>query len=231
MLTVAEPSIVAKVRRKLRRHGLPATLHACAMRAANSVVFFKILRALYLTQPKPAFLQCPPGYSAGFASREALYGFVNEPGSELTLQFVERALAQGHQCFAICEGHSLAAYGWYSFRPTPMDLPRTLLHFDPNWVYRYKDYTLPRYRGQRLHAIGTTLALRHYLARGFHGSIAYVESTNFDSLKSCFRAGYRSFGSIGVLQLFDRTLTLSTPGCARLGFRLESYSLSPFGTP
>ena len=60
--------------------------------------------------------------------------------------------------------------------------------------------TLPGHRGQRLHAFGTTLAHRHYLARGFCGFVAYVESTNLDSLKACFRAGYRSFGSICVLQ-------------------------------
>jgi hypothetical protein len=31
----------------------------------------------------------------------------------------------------------------------------------------YKGFTLKRYRGQRLHAIGMTRALEHYLSRGF----------------------------------------------------------------
>ena len=231
MLTLAEPPIVAKVRRKLRRHGLPATLHTSGMRAVNSVVSFRILRALYLARANPSFLQCPAGYSAGFASREALYRFVSEPGSELSLQFVEQALSRGHQCFAICDGRSLATYGWYAFRPTPIGLSGMRLHFHPRWVYRYKGFTLPRYRGQRLHAIGTTLSLQHYLARGFHGFVIYVESTNFDSLKSCFRAGYRTFGSIWVLQGLAGAAVFASAGCERLGFRLESYSLSPFGTP
>lgn len=231
MLSLAEPTIVAKVRRRLRRHGLPAALHAYGMRAINSAVSFRILRALYLAQPNPSFRSCPAGYTAGFASREALHRFAEQPGSELSPKFVEKALSQGHQCFAIWEGRSLAAYGWYAFRPTPLDLPGALLHFDPGWVYRYKGFTLPRYRGQRLHAFGTTVALVHYLSRGFRGSLAYVQSTNFDSLKSCLRAGYRPFGSICVLQGFDRFVTFSSPGCARLGLRLERYPFSPFGTP
>ena len=230
MLSLAEPSIAAKVRRRVRRHGLPATLYGYGMRAVSSASF-RILRALCLEQANPSFGRCPPGFTAGFASREALYRFAEQPGSELSLKFVQQALSRGNQCFAICDGGSLAAYGWYAFRPTPMDLPEMLLHFDPHWVYRYKGFTLPRYRGQRLHAFGTTQALQHYLARGFWGFVAYVESTNLDSLKACFRAGYQAFGSICVLQVLGRVATFRSPGCDRLGFRLESYPLSPFGTP
>ena len=113
----------------------------------------------------------------------------------------------------------------------PIGLPGVLLFFDPHWVYRYKDYTHPEYRGRRLHAIGTALGLAHYRSRGFLGAIAYVESTNFESLKSCFRAGHQPFGAICVLRILDQVLVLPSPGRARLGFRLQSYCLSPFGTP
>lgn len=41
----------------------------------------------------------------------------------------------------------------------------------------------------RLHGVGMSMALRHYLARGFKGLVSYVESTNFASLKSCSRMG------------------------------------------
>jgi hypothetical protein len=51
--------------------------------------------------------------------------------------------------------------------------------------------------------------------------VSYVESTNFDSLKSCFRMGYRVFGSIYVIRLFGRAFAFSSPGCGPFGFRLE----------
>ena len=201
MLSFAALSITGKVRRRVRRHGLNAALCVYGMRAVNLALTCKILRALYLTHPNPAFSALPAGYAAGFASREELHRFAQQPGSDLTPRFVDQSLAHGDQCFALRHGRSIAAYSWYSFRPTPIGLPGVLLFFDPHWVYRYKDYTHPEYRGRRLHAIGTALGLAHYRSRGFLGAIAYVESTNFESLKSCCRAGH------------------------------QSYCLSPFGTP
>jgi hypothetical protein len=85
----------------------------------------------------------------------------------------------------------------------------------------YKGFTDSRYRGQRLHAIGMTRALEHYLSKGFGGIVSYVESTNFDSLKSCFRMGYRVFGSIYVVRIFGRDFAFSSPGCRRFDFRVE----------
>ena len=64
-------------------------------------------------------------------------------------------------------------------------------------------------------------ALQHYLSTGFRGLVSYVESNNFDSLKSVFRMGYAQFGSVYVVKLFGRYLTHSSRGCERLGFRVE----------
>jgi L-amino acid N-acyltransferase YncA len=91
-------------------------------------------------------------------------------------------------------------------------------------VYMYKGFTDDNYRGQRLHAIGMTRALRYYLATGHRGIVSYVESTNFDSLKSCFRMGYEAFGTVYLLKLFGRWFSVSSPGCRRFGFRVVSTS-------
>jgi hypothetical protein len=84
----------------------------------------------------------------------------------------------------------------------------------------YKGFTDPRHRGQRLHAIGMTRALQHYRSAGYRGIVSYVESTNFDSLKSCFRMGYAMFGSVYMVKLFGHWLTFSSPGCWRFDFRV-----------
>jgi hypothetical protein len=49
----------------------------------------------------------------------------------------------------------------------------------------------------------------------------YVESSNFDSLKSCRRMGYAEFGSIHVVRISGRYRAFSSAGCRRLGFRVE----------
>ena len=84
-----------------------------------------------------------------------------------------------------------------------------------------------RYRGQRLHAIGMTLALRHYRNSGYRGIVSYVEAQNFDSLKSCFRMGYSVFGSIYVIRVFGRHFAFSSTGCRRFDFRLRHAGPDP----
>ena len=114
-------------------------------------------------------------------------------------------------------------YAWDKVRSRSADgrVPELVLHFAPGYVYQYKGFTVPAHRGQRLHAIGKTRALRHYLSKGYRGLLSYVESTNFESLKSNDRMGYETFGSIYVVRLFGRYLAFSTPGCRRYQFRLE----------
>src|SRR5262245_13130625 len=101
MLSFAIPPIAEKVRRRVRRHGLAAALHAYGVRAVNLAITFKILRALYLTRSSPAFSSLPAGYTAGFASREELHGFAQQAASDLTSGFVDQSLARGDQCFAL----------------------------------------------------------------------------------------------------------------------------------
>lgn len=197
------------------------TVHALSMKAINAVVSFKVLRGVAIEEPDAGYLAVPAAYDAGFLPDNALRAFAADPATELSATFLNAALAKRDQCYAIRDGANLAAYGWYATTPTPLGSPDMTLRFRDDYVYMYKGFTDPRYRGQRLHAIGMTRALAQYRTRGYRGMVSYVESTNFDSLKSCFRMGYRVFGSIYVLRLFGRHFTFSSPGCRPFGFRVE----------
>jgi hypothetical protein len=212
---------------KIRRHGMSNTVHALALQALNVLVPFKILRGVYVERADPAYLACPESYEAGFLPAKALQEYANDPATEMSPRFVEEAGYGGDQCYAICDGGKLAAYGWYSTRPTSIGLPDLELHFAPGYVYMYKGFTDSRYRGQRLHAIGMTRALERYLGKGFRGIVSYVESTNFDSLKSCHRMGYRVFGSVVVVKLCGRYFAFSTPGCKAFQFRVRRAARRP----
>ena len=142
--------------------------------------------------------------------------------TEMSRAFVDDALRNGDECYAICDGETLAAYGWYSTRPTPIEPPDLVLHFADGYVYMYKGFTDTRYRGQRLHAIGMTRALSITSMPGYRGIVSYVESTNFDSLKSCDRMGYQVFGSVYVVRIFGRYFAFSSPGCKAFEFRVAS---------
>jgi hypothetical protein len=207
---------------KVRRHGLSNAVHALALQALNSIVGLKILRGVYVDRADPAYLACRDPYKPSFLSAKALQDYAQDPVTEMSPRFVEDAVGSGDQCYAICDRGNLAAYGWYSTRPTPIGLPDLLLHFAPGYVYMYKGFTDSRHRGKRLHAIGMTRALEHYLGKGYGAIVSYVESSNFDSLKSCYRMGYKIFGSVFLLRVFGRYFAFSTPGCKAFGFRVRS---------
>src|SRR3990170_686370 len=208
--------------RKLERHGAGALLHVLWVQLVNRIVRFKILRGVHVATADPDFLGYPPHYTPSFLPPGALHGFAGDRATEMSRAFVDEALRNGDECYAICDGETLAAYGWYSTRPTPIQPSHLVLHFADGYVYMYKGFTDTRYRGQRLHAIGKTRALQHYLESGYRGMVSYVESTNFDSLKSGARMGSQVFGSIYVLQLFGRWFTFSSPGCKPFDFRVTS---------
>jgi hypothetical protein len=213
--------------------GPAAALHDLQLRAVNRAVSFQILKGMTAVLPDiDKRMLSAPGFEARFASREEMLAAAARPeiGDEMSADFVASAMDRGDECFALFEGGEVASFGWYSTRPTPIasDL---LLHFDPVWVYMYKGYTLPAYRGKRLHGIGMSMALEAYTERGSRGLISYVKSNNFQSLRSIHRMGYRVFGDVYVLRTFGRVLTWSTPGCQPYGFRLEWQKHGHGGAP
>ncbi len=123
--------------------------------------------------------------------------------------------------YGILDGEILAAYGWYARTPTRIDPPDLVLHPGNEYVYMYKGYTHTGHRGRRLHAIGMTLALQEYLARGFKGLVSYVESNNFSSLNSVTRMGYEIFGTVYALEMFGIHLVHASAGWAAHGVRVE----------
>lgn len=217
-------SVVRKLGEDARQFGLGAAMHEVQCGALNKVIDFKILRGMtaVLDDIAPDLLTAP-GYQARFASRDELLAAAATPevAAEMTPAFVDRALAKGDECYALFDGDRLVSFGWYSNAPTRVSAD-LVLHFDPAWIYMYKGYTLKDYRGQRLHGIGMSLTLEAYTGRGRRGLISYVKSTNYRSLRSIARMGYRIFGDVYVARLRDRTWTWASPGCTRYQFEVRA---------
>lgn len=210
-----------KILRKLQRDGVPHVAYEGALRTINSVFLFKVLKGMVVSRPNPEFSTSPAGFTASFLSPARLRQFARDPEHDLKDSFLDEAIARGDECFALCEGERLAAYGWYAVQPTPIDPPDLRLSVPAGYVYSYKGFTHAHYRGRRLHAFVITLALQIYRSRGFKGLISYVESGNRNSFKSCARIGFDVFGSIYLSRVFGRYLKTASPGCKRLEFHIE----------
>jgi hypothetical protein len=214
--------IAARFQDNLRRHGVGAALHDVECRALNKVSRFGLLRAMVV---EPGDLTDPtlfeaPGFTGRFVETAELEGHARNGEHALDADFLAEADRRADRCYAMFEGESLAAYGWYARKPTPID-DHFILHFDPTYTYMFKGYTVPAYRGKRLHAVGMCQALRAFGEAGDKGLVSYVASNNFASLKSTLRMGYRVFGDVYLLHAAGRSFAYASPGCRPYGFRAE----------
>jgi ribosomal protein S18 acetylase RimI-like enzyme len=214
-------------RDSIQQHGVGATLFYGAYRAANKVTKVALLNGLVLTLESISgiFLEDPRRKQVRELSPEQMRKYVGKAeSSTLAEEGIELAKARKDRCFAMFDGDVLTSYGWYSTKPTELiELGHGIvLHFDSSYAYMYNGFTHPKYRGQRLHAIGMAAACAQFAKEGQKGLVSYVEASNFASLKSCFRMGYESFGHVAVLKVGGRYLSQETPGCKKFGFRVEA---------
>jgi hypothetical protein len=206
-----------------RSFGPSAALHDLQQRAVNRVVPFQILRGMTAELADvDATLFDAGSFRAEFVRPDEILANAT-PEYEMSPAFCDDALGRGDRCFGLFDGDRLASFGWYSNQPTHIS-DGLVLHFDPVWVYMYKGFTHPDYRGRRLHGIGMSLALRAASEAGSRGLISYVKSNNFQSLRSIERMGYRIFGDIYLARVMGKAVTWSTPTCRPYGFRLESVA-------
>jgi hypothetical protein len=201
-------------------YGVRRALYSAALKVINMVVLYKILRCVCVDCVDPDFLQYPGNLTVGFLSEPMIRRFAADDENGMSRAFVEEALAKGDECYGILSQNTLVSYGWYSKQPTRIDPPELLLEYSKDYIYMYKGYTRIDSRGQRLHGIGMTLALQHYISNGRKGIVSYIEADNFASLNSSLRMGYRIFGSIYIVRVLGASLSYRTSGCRKFDFRV-----------
>lgn len=209
-----------RIRKTAADFGWSAALQTVARSAVNRVVFLRVLKCIQVDQVDDKYLTIDSRFHHGFLDEDTLRRFSDDAACDLSPHFLDEALAKGDQCYGILDGDRLVSFGWYSRRPTKIS-EDLCFHFDSRHAYMYKGFTSPDYRGQRLHAIGMTWALKLLRERGADGLVSYVDANNFDSLRSCYRMGYRDIGQIYCLRAADHYWIRADAACRELGLSLE----------
>ncbi|MBI3526281.1 MAG: GNAT family acetyltransferase [Betaproteobacteria bacterium] len=215
--------------KNVTKYGVVDVLHDIECRLINKFVQFQILKGMTVQLEDvtdPGLFEAR-GFEGRFVGWDELAKFAHDGLHDFSIDFLRQAHMRGDRCYALFEGEALAAYGWYSSLSTPID-DHFLLHFDPAWTYMYKGYTVPAYRGKRLHAAGMCRALRALTGQGKKGLISWVFSNNFASLHSVARMGYRIFGEAYLLRSGSRSFTYASRACRDYGFWVEARA-SAFG--
>jgi len=189
-------------------------LFKCLMWTVQRLTYFKIFRimALHLEDVNPTYLGDPPGFTGRYLDRESCRKLANDPNYDLRETFLDRALKNGDKCYAFMRDDVIASCGWYSDKPGLIS-DRFHFHYDNAYIYKTGGFTLPRFRGQRLHGFNMVAGLKDYTERGCKGLICIVEAQNYNALRSDYRVGWTIFGTIFVVRLFGRYFIRATKGC------------------
>jgi hypothetical protein len=216
---------LVKLRERLlndsKTYTLSDTVYDLIYKGVNRLTPLMVLKCVAIDAVDREFLKGADGYRCEFLDPERLLAISENREYQMGRDFLDEAIGKGDECFAIFDGHRIASYGWYSIKPTKVNEDLEL-RFDDRYVYMYKGFTHPNYRGQRLHAIGMTMALDHYLNLGYEGIVSWVEANNVRSLRSCHRMGYRDFGEIYIVKLFGKHLIFCGEGCRDYGFEVSA---------
>lgn len=212
--------VVRNARTNARRHGWWKAAYATLLRALGHQRWFFILRGHVLEEVDATLLRTTSACTGGFVARQQLGIFASHPAMGMSDAFLREALAKNDKCYAFTDQGAMIAYGWYATTPTRA-LPAFMLHFSQDYIYMYKGFTRESLRGNRLFPLGMMRALQHYRCAGYRGLLLYVDADNLNSLKSCARMGFRTFGFIVVARILGRYFVFESPGCRRFGFRLE----------
>ena len=205
------------VRSDIEQFGVAKAIYDLGLRAINRVVFLKIFKAMRLDIVNPEYLEASQQLAWQFFSKSQLQALAENPAHDITPEFLREALEKGDECYGALDGQVLASYGWYSDKPTATSDDLTV-YYSPEYIYMYKGFTHPDYRGKRLHAIGMNRALHEYLERHYKGLVSYVESNNFSSLKSTRRLGYEDFGRVVVFSIGKHLFIHASRSCSKFGF-------------
>lgn len=213
-------------RDSISHHGVGPTLYHAAYRVAKHVTHVAVWNAMRIDYAMldKSFLVDPRRVLGRMVPAEEMRRYVRDRSNLLTDEFIDLAVSKGDRCYALFDGDAVMTYGWYSSRPTRLvEVPEApTLHFDPKYSYMYHGFTHPKYRGQRLHAVGMAAAVEELAEEGKAGLLSYVDSSNFASLKSCYRMGYETFGHVVMVKMGSQYHWRSTPGCKKYDFRVET---------
>jgi len=131
--------------------------------------------------------------------RSDLQRYSNETEYEISPQFLDGIASRDDLCCGAFVGGKLVSYRFFAVRPTAID-SYLRFHFPLRWIYAYKAFTHPSWRGRRLHR---QLFLRSLpeVGRWLHGLheplgfVTLVVTDNIPSSSALARLGFSPFES------------------------------------
>jgi GNAT superfamily N-acetyltransferase len=184
-----------------------------------------VYRCLTLAGPTPPGLVDVPvkGFAIRVVDRSALAAYSRDARQEISLQFLAGLAGRDDLCFGAFEGEELASYCFFATESTAIDLYLRFC-YPLGWIYVYKAFTRPEWRGR-----GLLRAILRDAARTEHwprlpqeplGFVTLALTRNRASLEAFGKAGFRPLVDFPVLVFRSRPRTIFRSD-APAGFAIE----------
>ncbi|NKB98984.1 MAG: hypothetical protein GKR90_10910 [Pseudomonadales bacterium] len=159
-------------------------------------------------QPTPADLR--------IATYKELLAAAEQMPNQLTVEFIDSALARGDICWGAFLDGKMVSFGWRAYQSTP-HTEDIWVRVQPPFRYGYKSYTRPEYRGMRVR--DSTRSDSHCASLGRTRGIGFIATHNFASLNRSKRQTTRIFhGYAGYLIVFGKPRFFRSLGVRKIGF-------------
>ena len=208
------------LRARVSRWGWGRTLFAVFMSCLRTYAGIHIYRVnLRPLAPRIATPPLPAGIRLGIVPPSKLLDAANDPELDMESGFVRGALARGDVAFGAFDGDQLIAYVWRPFGAAP-DADGLWVKVDPPYHYAYKAFTLPAYRGKRIHIAVSHVSDDYFLERGYTAEVGFSEISNFPGIAAADFLGRKRVGFAGYVRWFGRAVPFRTAGVKRIGFQM-----------
>jgi hypothetical protein len=171
----------------------------------------------------------PDGITLAIVPPGKLLDAAADPALEMEPDFVRAALARGDLAFGAFDGDRLIAYVWRTFTAAPHE-EDLWVRVDPPCHYAYNAFTLPPYRGKRIHIALSLLCDKYFIELGYTAEVGFSEISNYPSIAAGEFLGRRRVGFAGYVKCFGRYISFRTPGVKKLGFEFFEPPRHPGST-
>lgn len=216
------------VQQVFSRHGALAAAKYTVCRSLQRFMILDITH--FMLQDVRAMPKVPhrDDVDCRFLSADEVREFAQDPRCDLPAETADR-IAGGHDfCFAGIVDGQLACYCWLALhsieaannRSTDNPLSGIAISFPDQFAFRYKGYTHPDFRGQRLYQLMATRAGEAMRHRGIDYVLSSAEVVNFSALKSSYRSGFQYCGRLAVVVIGGKRF-VRHPDMSHLGIRFD----------
>lgn len=209
---------------------MPALAYRAAKRLLGPLIWRETYRCLALPWDRAGALAAQtkgaaPELQVRLLEREDLRRTSRDSAYEISAAFLDGIAGRDDLCFGAFVDGRLAAYRFFALQPTAIDA-HLRFHFPPRWIYAYKAYTLPAWRGKRVHRELFVRSLPELGRRlgGLEAPLGFVTLVMSDNRSSATALGRLGFGlvdSFSVLRVRTRPRVVTPSRAQPDGFRIE----------